>query len=1304
MGLMSSGGSWIGSVSGGTVTSVSVVSANGLNGTVATPTTTPAITLSTTITGILKGNGTAISSAVSGTDYQAPLSFTNSIFNSSGIISLVNDSASPSASKYYGTDGSATLGYHSLPSITSGNLTDSSTDGITVTNGTGAVLGSGTSIAQAQSSASQNGYLSSTDWSTFNGKQAAITGAASSVTSTNLTINRALISDGFGKIAVSTATSTALSYLDATSSIQTQLNSKQSALTFSDSLVNTSGTVTLVGDSVTPGASMYYGTNGSSTLGYYALPTGTITSVGLSDGSTSPIYNIGGSPITSSGTLSFTLKNQNARVVLAGPSSGSPAQPTFRSLVSTDLPQAANLYAAVATTANLAATYANGTAGVGATLTNSGTLAALSIDGIAVSVGQLVLVWQQSSSFQNGIYTVTNAGSASVAWVLTRSGVFDNSGAGPIYQGALVTIVSGTLYSGSLFIQTGAGPFTVGTTPISFESNSAGLAPAYTILANNTSSTAPAVGISSNMFLGAPSITDTGILFQQTGSATSYIQNLLQNTNSGSSASADFVINNNLGTASTYYANLGINSSNYSGSGSLNIANASYLTATSGDLVLGTTTSNIIRFVTNSQTTDALTINTSNASTYGGQILWATGLGAITHILGPTDQPLAILSGVAASAGSVGRAITVTTSAGVNTSTGSGAVSGAITLQAGAGGGTTYATTSATGGNASNISLLGGIGGAATGSGTSLTNTGGNGSSIAINSGAGAAASNATGGSSFNFAGSGGNITILAANGGNATGTGSSATAGSGGNITLTAGSNGIATGSNNYFGNNGTVTISGGATSGGVNGGGVSINGGAGFVGGSIANGGAITLTAGAISGNVSIIASSSGTAQQTGGTITFTAGAGYQAGSAGNFAFTASSVPNYTSTSSAKTMGNGSSLTFTGAAGGTITTGSTSAVAFIGGNGSSSTWTLGNGGSVTTISTSTNTGGSGGGYSVTTGNGANASGGATNTGGNGGSFSVVLGTAGTGATANGTAGQFSITQTLSGSDATPAILLSPTWNTTGSPTAILLNVTNTASGATAKLLDLQTNGSSKFNIDKAGNATSIGNLTLNGYISTSLVSANSNFYVSGSTTTTTGSSAALGIFGSNSVVYRTTFYGSSVSALVANCNYYNVGFLIPNTITTAAVGVQAMVSNVAIKAAPTVTLAGSATVTNTASLYIDGAGSTSGASNYAAYVNSGNSYFGGQIIAALNYGLTVKSGSTSAKSGTATLGGGGTVVVPCTATTPNSAIFVTVIVPSGVVGAPYVSAITVSTNFTIKSTNPADTSTIAYVIVELS
>lgn len=56
----------------GTVTDVSVVTANGLAGSVATSTTTPAITLSTSVTGVVKGNGTALSAAVAGTDYVVP--------------------------------------------------------------------------------------------------------------------------------------------------------------------------------------------------------------------------------------------------------------------------------------------------------------------------------------------------------------------------------------------------------------------------------------------------------------------------------------------------------------------------------------------------------------------------------------------------------------------------------------------------------------------------------------------------------------------------------------------------------------------------------------------------------------------------------------------------------------------------------------------------------------------------------------------------------------------------------------------------------------------------------------------------------------------------------------------------------------------------------------------------------------------------------------------------------------------------------------------------------------------------------
>lgn len=76
----------------------------------------------------------------------------------------------------------------------------------------------------------------------------------------------------------------------------------------------------------------------------------------------------------------------------------------------------------VATAATLGTVaYNNGSAGVGATLTNTGTLAALVVDTVAVAVNDRILVKNQPTAAQNGIYTVTNIGSGSVAWILTRA-------------------------------------------------------------------------------------------------------------------------------------------------------------------------------------------------------------------------------------------------------------------------------------------------------------------------------------------------------------------------------------------------------------------------------------------------------------------------------------------------------------------------------------------------------------------------------------------------------------------------------------------------------------------------------------------------------------------------------------------------------------------------------------------------------------------------------------------------------------------------------------------------------------------
>lgn len=127
----------------------------------------------------------------------------------------------------------------------------------------------------------------------------------------------------------------------------------------------------------------------------------------------------------------------------------------------------------VASTANLTAIYNNGTSGVGATLTNSGTQVALTIDGVAVPLNVRVLIKDQSSPAQNGIFSLNNQGSGSSNWQLTRTTDFDGSGGGPISAGAYVVIQLGTANTGTLWIETGPGPFTVGTTAITFTKLSA---------------------------------------------------------------------------------------------------------------------------------------------------------------------------------------------------------------------------------------------------------------------------------------------------------------------------------------------------------------------------------------------------------------------------------------------------------------------------------------------------------------------------------------------------------------------------------------------------------------------------------------------------------------------------------------------------------------------------------------------------------------------------------------------------------------------------------------------------------------
>jgi hypothetical protein len=119
----------------------------------------------------------------------------------------------------------------------------------------------------------------------------------------------------------------------------------------------------------------------------------------------------------------------------------------------------------------LNATYNNGTAGVGATLTNAGTQAALVIDGVSVSVNDRVLIYTQANATQNGVYVVTNIGSGSTNWVLTRSADTDEYGfdsPNALSEGSTFFVQQGATGAGETYTCNTPGTITFGTTNITF--------------------------------------------------------------------------------------------------------------------------------------------------------------------------------------------------------------------------------------------------------------------------------------------------------------------------------------------------------------------------------------------------------------------------------------------------------------------------------------------------------------------------------------------------------------------------------------------------------------------------------------------------------------------------------------------------------------------------------------------------------------------------------------------------------------------------------------------------------------------
>jgi hypothetical protein len=114
----------------------------------------------------------------------------------------------------------------------------------------------------------------------------------------------------------------------------------------------------------------------------------------------------------------------------------------------------------VATTGNLSASYAN------KTLTNTGTLAALTIDEVLLAANDRVLVKNQTAATQNGIFRVVNPGSASVPWTLIRDADADISSEMP--SGTYTYVTEGAANASIGFTLATKNPIALDTTPLVF--------------------------------------------------------------------------------------------------------------------------------------------------------------------------------------------------------------------------------------------------------------------------------------------------------------------------------------------------------------------------------------------------------------------------------------------------------------------------------------------------------------------------------------------------------------------------------------------------------------------------------------------------------------------------------------------------------------------------------------------------------------------------------------------------------------------------------------------------------------------
>jgi hypothetical protein len=342
------------------------------------------------------------------------------------------------------------------------------------------------------------------------------------------------------------------------------------------------------------------------------------------------------------GASSYILTSSGTNPVYTNPASitvGTAALATFATTAGS---------ASTATTATTSTNVAGGTAnqivyqsGVGATtfaiaptgadvgkvLSWSGTAFTWAAAPAAVTASSLAGGAQYQIPFQSGVGATTFSANLTFNSSTNTVGTTNVTATGAVAGNTIASTTSVT-----------AGTSVTATTSVT----------GATVIANKAIAPTATIGAYSYGTLG---YTDTNIFESSQTSVNSYAQKILQNTSNGSSASVDYIVSNNLGTATTYYGNFGMNSSTFTGVGPFQLPNAVYLFSTDSDLVIGTKTAHELRFVTNDNAADSMTISPTNAVAFNGdygvagRVLQSNGTGSAptwidTATIGTTNGKL----------------------------------------------------------------------------------------------------------------------------------------------------------------------------------------------------------------------------------------------------------------------------------------------------------------------------------------------------------------------------------------------------------------------------------------------------------------------------------------------------------------------------------------------------------------------------------------------------------------------------------------------------------------------------------------